>query len=375
MLIERIAEYTKRKELSNKAKSELVELLKGINFNNKQEIQDIVSELFKLHSDVLRALVTSLDEEKLKILVNEIDFKNLNKSFHIYVIASTLFKEGRTDSGKNILEQFITSNPFTGKINKQVFLGLDKALALDGSDVFMCRHSEWTLRNRETLRKIWIEAAIYLQKDSFSQCAMQWFKNNDIVLKPAEAAVLVKPNNEAVDAQQTKTDDTSVRLQELSTKLLLEELENRLRNSEEIKKERDEIKASTLMLKEDLTKQKNEIVSLQEKNNTIVNTNNELKNAVAKLENQLIESKQMLNDSQNEEKKLLMKLDNVESAYSHAGQMEVSAIVGKIKSRLASAHEKYIEIKAKEPDIDYYDVLLDILDEIFKVLKKNGIVF
>ncbi len=48
---------------------------------------------------------------------------------------------------------------------------------------------------------------------------------------------------------------------------------------------------------------------------------------------------------------------------------------GQIKKRLATGYSKYVELKEKAPDLDYYVILLDMLDEVYHVLSKNDIKF
>ena len=69
------------------------------------------------------------------------------------------------------------------------------------------------------------------------------------------------------------------------------------------------------------------------------------------------------------------KLNNVESAFGQAGQTEIDALKGNIRKRLSLEYEKYIEIKDKTPDLGYYEILLAVLEDVFRALKKNGITF
>ncbi|MBQ8726299.1 MAG: hypothetical protein IJY84_04310 [Clostridia bacterium] len=373
MLVEKIREYTKRKELSNKAKSELAEILKDVNFEDKSEIQGIISELLNLHADVLYSFILTLDIEKANILAEEIDCKNANKALHIYLSVLSLHRIGNDVKAKSILEQFISVNAFGKKINKQVYIGLDKALGYEGASVLLSECESWNQRNINGFRKIWIEAAEYLKNDKFSKYVLQWFENNKITPTQKEFSSFIKTDK--VVEEPKVVVEQSKPLNELTIEDLLKEFAKRVKDADKIKEERNELSSLNVSLKSEILKLKQDIVQQQADNKKILLDKEEIDRENLELRKQIIELKNLLTESQGETQKLKMKLENVESAYGQAGQTEVDSIVGKIKSRLSSEHEKYLEIKAKEPDMDYYDVLIAMLDEIYRVLKKNGITF
>ena len=85
------------------------------------------------------------------------------------------------------------------------------------------------------------------------------------------------------------------------------------------------------------------------------------------------ELQKQIAELQSENKKLAANLNNIESAFKHAGETEISYLKGQLSRRLSSEYNKFLYVKDREPDIIFYEMFVDMLDGIFKVLKKNGI--
>jgi len=177
MLVEKIKEYTKRKELSNKAKEEILNMLKDVNFSNKTELKNLITELFNLNSSVLSSFILTLSEEQSNLLVEEINLKNVNKSFHIYRSFISLFKIGNIKTAKNLLEKFISFNTFTGKVSKHMYIGLDKALEVDDEGFLTRECFDWNQKTFNCFRKMWVDAVEYLKDDNFSKKARPCFSS------------------------------------------------------------------------------------------------------------------------------------------------------------------------------------------------------
>ena len=125
----------------------------------------------------------------------------------------------------------------------------------------------------------------------------------------------------------------------------------------------------------EISKLKHQIQLQQKENEKLIAEKEGVEWMVKERERQLDEYKNSLREREEEAKKYKMKLENVESAYGQAGQNEIDAILGKIKKKLANDYETYLELKDKEPDIENYDVLMILLDSVYKTLKKYGITF
>ena len=65
--------------------------------------------------------------------------------------------------------------------------------------------------------------------------------------------------------------------------------------------------------------------------------------------------------------------EDIISVAKESSRMEMAYLKHDIGKRLACEYQKYLTIQQKEPDMDYYDILLNIVGYIFKVLGKHGI--
>lgn len=369
MITEKIREYTK-KDLSNKAKSELLEILKEIDFENTDELHDIVTELLNLNARVLSDFVFHLDKEASNAVVKEIDCNNANKALHIYMTVISLGRIGNKEAASCLLERFISNSVLDKKVNKQVYIGLEKALTCEGSDILTAECINWVTRNKNCFRNVWIGAAEYIQNDEFAKHVLKWFENNHVVMVEKERALILKNSNES-----QKHRDSHVALSELGIDDLLRELAKKIGDLQKIKDKTDEILLTCEALKNENSKLKQDVIRQEREKSALVASKQELNKEKTMLETQVCELRDLLKESREETRKAQSKLSNVESAYGQAGQTQVDSLVGKIKKRLSSEYEKYLEIKTKEPDMDYYDALIAMLDEVYRVLKKNGITF
>lgn len=372
MITEKIREYTKKKVLSNKAKLELLEILKEIDFENTDEIHDIVTELLNLNASILSDFVFHLDKETSNAVVKEIDCNNANKALHIYMVVISLGRIGNKETASCLLERFISNSVLDKKVNKQVYIGLEKALNCEGSDILTAECINWVERNKNCFRNVWVGAAGYIQNDEFAKHVLKWFENNHVVMVEKERALILKTKN-SNESQEYK--DSPVALSELGIDDLLRELAKKIGDLKKIGSERDELSSICETLKNENSKLKKDFVRCELEKGVLVKSKEELGEEKAGLEKQVCELRDLLKESRDETRKTQSKLSNVESAYGQAGQTQVDLLVGKIKKRLSSEYEKYLEIKTKEPDMDYYDVLMAMLDEVYRVLKKNGITF
>ena len=370
MVVEKIKEYSKRKELSNKAKSELFDILKDIDFSDKLELKNIVAELFNFNASVLGSFILTLNEDQSNLLVEEIDCGNASKSLHIYNVVVSLYKIGNSIAAKNLLEKFVSFNANSVKTNKQIFIGLEKVLETEDSEILTGECVEWNQRSFNCFRKIWVDAVEYLKSEKLSQKAIQWFKNNKLMPSQRESELLKVVKQE--EKQETKEETV---LNNISIEKLLEEINRKFKDLENIKREKLEVVLLNETLKDEVKNLKQEIFKQQDSFNKIAEAKENREKENENLSKKIIDLKNQLNNQEEEICKLRSKLENVESAFCQAGQTEVDSIVSKIKSRLASEHEKYLEIRKKEPDMDYYEIILSMLDEIYRVLKKNGIIF
>ena len=380
MLLEKLKEYAQKKGISKKMKSEILEILETVNFEDKNEIQAVVNELFNMPAEIIRDFILTLDEEKSNLLLVEIDYNQANKALHFYLIAVALHKIGNKVTANKVLEQFIFQNAFEKVVNKNLYLSLEKALSLGGADVLTGECEGWEIRNVNGFRKLWNDASGYINKDEFSKFALQWIQNNKFELTQRELDLYVKKEGQETKGDQTQNTENSPSvkeqiLQELTINELFNQLSKKIKDLKKIKDERDVLLTEKEAYQNEILKLKHQIQLQQKENEKLIAEKEGAEWMVKERERQLDEHKNSLREREEEVKKYKMKLENVESAYGQAGQNEIDAILGKIKKKLADDYETYLELKDKEPDIEYYDVLMLMLDTVFKTLKKYGITF
>lgn len=380
MLSQKIQDYIKRKELSNKAKKEFVDLLRQVDFNNEAELYEIVAYMFGTHPDVINGFILTLNKDEALKIKEIIDYKNPNKALHVYVAVVSLFKIGCENGARNLLESFIADNAFVKKINKQVFIGLEKVFNYQGAEPILTEEcSAWNKRNISGFRKIWLEAIEYLKNDIFTTRAQKWFKNNKIILTQKEAELLhveglEKETNNVNSINVDKSD-----LKDISVEVLLEGLSKKINSIQQqihnLSREKEDLLKQNNLLKEEILNIQNELRIVRAEKSDLLKDREEKEDNNRLLKKEIEKKEKELNLKKEEIRHIESKLVNVESAYGQAGKTEVDALIGNIKSRLASEYEKYKEIKSKAPDMDYYEMLISMLDEIYRVLKKNGINF
>ena len=377
MVLEKVKEYGKRKELSNKAKNELVEILSQLDFNNKAEVNETVAELYKMNAGVLYSYILTLDKVKSDILTEGIDINRADKATHIYLTCAALLRIKNGEKARFILESFIQANIFAPKINKLVFIGLQRAMNCEGADILVSECTGWDEGNISGFRKIWIKAAELAQDAKFNEYASRWFENNNLKKSDAESATLKtisvanveeKPKEEIIKAKATAH-------KEISTEELIAELTKRLAAFDSLKKDNKVLASTNESLIQETNDLKFEIVKREDINRKLMIEKDSSDEDVRLKNKQIKELTNKLNESEETINKLKAKLENIESAYNHAGQTGIDELKNNIKSRLSSEYEKYLELKSKEADMDYYDILLSMLDEVYRVLRKNGITF
>lgn len=382
MVLQQVQEYSKRKELSNKAKQELTDILKQFDFSDESELREIVVTLYGMHPDVLSGFISGASADNVEKIKSILDYKNANKSLHVYVAVVALFNSGHEKAGSELLEKFIAENAFVKKINKQVFIGLDKVFNVNGAEKAITSECfGWSQRNVSGFRKIWMEAAEYLKNDRISDCAMKWMENNKIIPIQKEKILLEKGDafvkdgcEEKIIKQQDKNNIEKASFEEL-LKALTQKAQTINEENLKIKTERDGCVKDLESLRIELLNVKTQLAQKSDEIEKKINEIEKIKQDNDLLTTEFKNTKVKLAASIEEGQKLQLKLKNVESAYGQAGKTEIESVLDKIKNRLSSEHEKYIEIKSKEPDMDYYEVLIAMLDEIYRVLKKNGITF
>lgn len=382
MIWDELESYISRKELSKKAVDEICKIIVSEEYSTDEEINSLVKVLLKLKSVVLYSFITSgakvLNKEVAAKIVSRIDVSNPQKAGHIYCMAIALDKANFTAEANSLLLKFVRTN-VSKKMSNQLIEGFKQAIKY-GYDTFLFSKFEgWTSRDinlyglllnksAEVLDDIQFTEAVKACADKNSAMIGNPVKESNEVSHDVRQVPIVKdPIKETINIAlpEQKESKSSLSLDEIFSllKQKFEESQNIIKSKDS---ELNELKATITNLKAgylDLESRDKKLATLYE------NEHSKLVSA----ETSIKKFQQKLTEAETELADLNSKLSNVVSAYGQAGQNEIDSMKENISRRLTSEYKKYQEIKAKGVDIDYYDMLIFILDEVFKVLKKNGI--
>ncbi len=382
MIFDKLEIYIKRKELSKKAISEVCEIIASEDYSTDEEIDSLVKVFVKLKSVVLYNFITSglkvLTKELAEKIVARVDVRNSQKAGHIYCMIIALDRANFTAEANSLLLKFVRAN-VSNKMSNQFFDGFRQALKY-GYDTFLFSKLEgWTVRDINLYILLLTRSAEFLNDSQFTDAAKSCAEKNFEILGNCS-----KESNEIKQDLGQKAEQIAVTVEDVENK-------NQEKNSNggflstieilNLLKQRFEDAQSSIKVKEaEIDSLKAEIAATKarfldseskEKKLSAMYDAEHLKLVGA--ETEIKELKQKLNETEAAVVSLNSKLSNVVSAYEQAGQNEIDSMKENLSRRLASEYRKYLDIKSKEVDIDYYDVLILILDEVFKVLKKNGI--
>lgn len=382
MIWDELESYISRKELSKKAVDEICKIIVFEEYSTDEEINSLVKVLLKLKSVVLYSFITSgakvLNKELAAKIVSRIDVSNPQKAGHIYCMAIALDKANFTAEANSLLLKFVRTN-VSKKMSNQLIEGFKQAIKY-GYDTFLFSKFEgWTSRDINLYGLLLNKSAEVLDDIQFTEAVKACAdKNSAMIGNPVKESNEVSHDIRQVPIGKDPIKETiNIALpeqKESKSSLSLDEifslLKQKFEESQNIIKSKDselnELKATITNLKAgylDLESRDKKLAALYENEHSkLVSAETSIK----KLQQKLTEAEIGLAD-------LNSKLSNVVSAYGQAGQNEIDSMKENISRRLTSEYKKYQEIKAKGVDIDYYDMLIFILDEVFKVLKKNGI--
>ena len=375
MIWDKLETYIARKELSAKAIKEVVDVLENYQYDSNEEIESLVKVLLKLDPEVTYNFFTSkspvITEELLKSIIEVFDVKNPAKAGRIYAAVIALAKVQYFEYANALLLKFVRANA-SGKLNKQLFEGFRRAIKYGNDSYLFSKLEGWSDRELNLYARLLLESAEFLNDSDFMAGVKNFCEVNDKTnLLPKEnIATSKKPAVEAVKSAKAKSDGidlSSLGLKEILTLLeqkveaIQSEMLSKINEVEGFKSENLRLKTVEVNLKSD-----NERLNLH---------NKELIQKVFDLESNVKAQTKELEEKRMALENYISKLTNVESAFGQAGQTEIDALKGNLHKRLSPEYEKYIEIKDKKPDLIYYEILLAVLEDIFRTLRKNGITF
>lgn len=394
MIKEKLNTYLGRKELSKKAIDEVNVILAESEYVSKETVEELVEVLFRLKPDVIYAYVCNqlekVSDEQLDYFI-ELCQKaiNPNKFTHAFGLSIALCKRLKNRESNTIISYLVQNYILIKKVNKQIYVSFERALHYDGADCFFTKWTGEDARIKNGYRKLLIEFLSVYPNPEYADSVTKWYNVNGLTIHSSEqeiiAAALKQTNTQffahkeiaEVHASPPKKDLGD--LVQIPLAQLLEAVNDK---SLQLSKKADELEFENKKLKNtevSLTdKLKSAELSLKAAENTITSLHERInanENTIADLKRDLFADTEKIKQLNTVIDELNSKLTNVESAYGYAGQQEIDFLKGQIKKRLTLEYSKYLELKEKSPDLDYYDILLDMLDEIYHVLSKNGIKF
>ncbi|MDE6666750.1 MAG: hypothetical protein K2K38_00210 [Clostridia bacterium] len=393
MLKEQLNEYLNRKELSKKAVDEIIAILVENNYSSKEQVEELAEVLFGLKPNAIYAFLCKYfekipDEYFVLFIETCLNAINSNKFTHAFGLSVALSNQSKMAEANKVISYLVQNYIPVKKANKQIYASFERAMHYDGAECFFAKWSGNDERIKNGYRTLLIEFLKEYPVPQYADCVTKWFNVNDIPIHSSEQEVIVVAlktlNNESGDEKEVAVSASAkksktVDLAQIPIAQLLAAVNNQalqLSNKiNEIESEHKKLKGREVFLTDKLKSAELSlktaevtISSLQEKVKTEEHTINHLNRNLSVATEKITELNQVIEE-------LNGKIENVESAYGHAGQQEIDFLKGEIKKRLASEYSKYIELKSKAPDLDYYDILLDMIDEIYHVLGKNGIKF
>ncbi len=394
MLKENLNDYLNRKELGKKAVDEIIAILEQNNYSSNEMVEELVECLFNLKPDVIYTFVSKnlekVPDEYLGLFM-ELCQKtiNPNKFTHAFGLAIALFKQSKKKEPNVIVSYLVKNYILVKKVNKQIFTSFERAMHYDGAECLFIKWNTEDERIKNGYRNLLIEFLKAYPKFEYAEKVTKWFNINGITIHSSEqeviAVALKSLNGESTDEKEvtnkpvTAKKNGPVDLAKIPLAQLLEEVNDRslqlYKKIEQLEAENKELKKNEGLLS---GKIKSGELSLKAAENTLSSLREKIvghERTIRDLNKNLAVANEEIKRLNNVIDDINSKLKNVESAYGHAGQQEIDFLKGQIKKRLATGYSKYVELKEKAPDLDYYVILLDMLDEVYHVLSKNDIKF
>lgn len=392
MLKEKLEGYLNRKELSKKAIGEIIAILVQENYDSKEKTDELAEVLFALKADVIYGFAGYLDKMSAEWLplFTESCIKAINpvKLTHAFVLAAAMNVKGYNGEYNKIIALVVQKYVLEDNVSKQVFISFERALRYGGAE---CLFGKFTLgdeRTRNGYRKLLMEFLKYKPELKYAESVRSWFNANEIKISESEQAVIRDAARQTNGASEKKeeggaavqeskpkaADYEQVSLAQLS-EAVLKNAAALFERAERAEKENGELKAEVKALNDKVREGELALRKANFEADSLKGKIDKQEGVISNLKSELHTAGGTIGDLKKRLEEITGKLTNVESAYGYAGQHEIEQLTGRIKKRLSLGYEKYNEIKEKEKDLAYYDILLELLDEIYSVLGKNGIKF
>lgn len=367
--------FTSKKELSATAIKEAAELLVQGEYPTDDDIAQLSQVLLKLDPEVLYLFFTSDSiagaEGLAEKIVGSFDVENPAKAGHIYIAAAALERAGRRPEASALLRRFVQTNLPKKAGNKLLYKGFRRAIKYGGDSFLFSRLEDWGDREVNLYTILLTKSAEHLNDPVFAEAVTLFCQNNgkNFVWHGKEQAGK-QPNPAESKPKTAKSGD--IPSEALDPGEILKLLEKRVASiqAENLSKgkEIENLRAESLALKGANMNLTSEAETLKAQNQLLTEKSDDLESKVNALSKELAEERRALEQNR-------VKLSNVESAFGQAGQTEIDALKGNLRKRLEPEYRKYTEIRDKTPDLMYYEILMAVLEDVFRALKKNGITF
>jgi hypothetical protein len=364
-------QYIGKKDLSKKAKESITKIL--CELGDDVPTQEIVSKALCFPQDVLGEYLlkdyASKDEAyKVKLVQSLIKSIEPAKFGHLFRAFCALTMIGDRERAFLLLCSKTETN-LTGKdINKQIFQGFDKTLRDCSFDPFLQKFEEDKKRHLNIFASFLLKYMEYSKNDKINAQLIEFYTLNGLQI-PKE--VLTSSVAAAPDDAKTAT-PKEVSFEDLIAKVAKQYQELKLLStaqSDKIKTDETELKK----LRAELTDRNAEVSDLRGKVSAHQSQGERLKETLARTESELTKAQTARAMAERQCADLETRIKNIASANDAAGQQETDELRGKLSSRLKSSFDKFAEIRGRQPDLDYYEVLMLILEDVLKTLKKNGV--
>lgn len=277
------------------------------------------------------------------------------------IIINALLDAGDNDKYLHNILKFCAERAYgKGSYQKTGELLLKTCFKKTQDKLLLIDYSEWQENELKTL-STWIEVAVSKTNDDLIFGAYDNFldkynlpKNNRHGIKKGQANY--GETDKTPPLQKENGKKTAIPSEERIIRLIYDlqfEANNLLRSA---KNSENAIKMLT-----------NEKTELENKNSDLFSINNRLK---AEIEEHL----QEIDDNKKNIGELNVRLKNAFDADKQQQNFELISLKNDLARRLKIDYEDYKILAAKEPDLQYYEALIGIIESIFDTLGKKGII-
>ena len=369
MIFDELETYINRKELSGKAIKEVVDILTSKDYSSEDDFNELLKILLKLRSEVIFSFVTSkapvISESLIKGIGETIVVDNPVKSGHIYAAVIAFAKINYLECANNLLRRFVVTN-IKGKLDKRLSDGFKRVICYGFDTYIFSKLEGWDSRELMLYGRLLTEASELINNSDFTAAVAKCFELNGININ-LSADKIVAETDAPVKSPKASIDSANLDLGTL-TGLLIKKISEIEEDNKTKGNDLFHLRSENLELKNKVADLTSRCERVTEQNNGYCQKIVEFESIIRKLKAELEEAESALSVHKE-------RLDNVESAFGQAGQTEIDALKGAIKQRIAPEYAKYRELLDKDPDMAYYEILLAMLNDIFRALKKNGISF